>query len=136
MCNSFARVPKSWRAGAAVVAYAYAPDRLFARFRYQVDATYANRLRLPAKGKLTKINLKRGLCLPGILSGELGFYRTTERRSGSAAWHALRRGQIEAIFGMGFVAWHLIQFTQEALGGRQNASFYAAKQYSAEGTSP
>jgi hypothetical protein len=27
---------------------------------------------------------------------------------------------------MGFVAWHLIQFTQEALGGRQSASFYAA----------
>jgi hypothetical protein len=27
----------------------------------------------------------------------------------------------------GFVAWHLIQFTQEALGGRQNASFYTAK---------
>jgi hypothetical protein len=33
---------------------------------------------------------------------------------------------------MGFVAWHLIQFTQEALGGRQNASFYAAKQSSTE----
>jgi hypothetical protein len=46
--------------------------------------------------------------------------------------HALRRGQIEAIFGMGFVAWHLIQFTQEALGGRQNASFYAAKHHSTE----
>ena len=49
-----------------------------------------------------------------------------------AAWPALRRGQIESIFGMGFVAWHLIQFTQEALGGRQNASFYTAKQNSTE----
>jgi len=29
---------------------------------------------------------------------------------------------------MGFVAWHLIQFTQEAMGGKQSASFYAAKQ--------
>jgi hypothetical protein len=29
-----------------VIAYAYAPERLFARFRYQVDATYLNRLRL------------------------------------------------------------------------------------------
>jgi hopanoid C-2 methylase len=50
----------------------------------------------------------------------------------SAAWYALRRGQVEAVFGMGFVAWHLIQFTQEALGGRQSASFYAAKLYSTE----
>ena len=33
---------------------------------------------------------------------------------------------------MGFVAWHLIQFTQETLGGRQSASFYAAKQSSTE----
>jgi hypothetical protein len=37
---------------------------------------------------------------------------------------------------MGFVAWHLIQFTQEALGGQQNASFYAAKQYSTEAQRP
>jgi hopanoid C-2 methylase len=36
---------------------------------------------------------------------------------------------------MGFVAWHLIQFTQEALGGRQNASFYTARQYSTESLS-
>ena len=50
----------SWR---RTIAYAYTPERLFARFRYQVDATYANRLRLPAKGKLTKVNLKRGAVL-------------------------------------------------------------------------
>jgi hopanoid C-2 methylase len=47
----------------------------------------------------------------------------------AAAWHGIRRGQIEPVFGMGFVAWHLIQFTEEALKGQQNASFYAAKQY-------
>jgi hopanoid C-2 methylase len=80
---------------------------LFARFRYQIDATYANRLWSPAKGKLTKVISRAPLCSP---------------------WQALRRGQIEAILGMGFVARHLIQFTLEALGGRQNASFYAAKQ--------
>ena len=43
-----------------------------------------------------------------------------------AVWQALKRKQIEAIFGMGFVAHHLIQFTEEALAGEQNASFYAA----------
>jgi radical SAM superfamily enzyme YgiQ (UPF0313 family) len=116
----------SWR---RTIAHAYAPERLFARFRYQVDATYANRLRLPPKGKLTKINLKRGLALAWNIIWQIGIrsdYRTAFWR---AALHALRRGQIESIFGMGFVAWHLIQFTQEALVGRQNASFYAAKQF-------
>jgi hopanoid C-2 methylase len=119
----------SWR---RTIAYAYAPDRLFARFRYQVDATYVNRLRLPAKGKLTKINLKRGLALACNIIWRIGIVSDYRAAFWRAAWHALRRGQIEPIFGMGFVAWHLIQFTQEALGGQQTASFYAAKQYSTE----
>jgi hypothetical protein len=37
----------------------------------------------------------------------------------------LRRGQIDAVFGMGFVAHHLIKFSREALRGEQNASFYS-----------
>ena len=123
-------VVASWR---RVIAYAYAPERLFARFRYQIDATYANRLRLPAKGKLTKTNLKRALVLASNIIWRIGIVSDYRAAFWRAAWHALRRGQIEPILGMGFVAWHLIQFTQEALGGRQNASFYAAKQYSTEG---
>jgi hopanoid C-2 methylase len=119
----------SWR---RVIAYAYAPERLFARFRHQIDATYANRLGLPAKGKLTRINLTRGLMLACNIVWRIGIVSDYRAAFWRAAWHALRRGQIEPIFGMGFVAWHLIQFTQEALGGRQNASFYAAKQYSTE----
>jgi hopanoid C-2 methylase len=115
----------SWR---RAIAYAYTPDRLFARFRYQIDATYANRLRLPAKGKLTKVNLQRAAALAFNIVWRIGIVSDYRAAFWSAAWHALRRGQIEAILGMGFVAWHLIQFTQEALGGRQNASFYAAKQ--------
>ncbi|HEY0441105.1 MAG TPA: hypothetical protein VGD36_13605, partial [Xanthobacteraceae bacterium] len=47
-----------------------------------------------------------------------------------AARHALRRGQIDAVLGMGFVAHHLIQFSREALRGEQNASFYSARQRS------
>jgi hopanoid C-2 methylase len=125
-------VVASWR---RVIAYAYAPERLFARFRYQIDATYANRLRLPAKGKLTKINLKRALVLACNIIGRIGIVSDYRAAFWRAAWHALRRGQIEPIFGMGFVAWHLIRFTQEALGGRQNASFYTARQCSNESLS-
>jgi hypothetical protein len=42
-----------------------------------------------------------------------------------AARHALRRGQIDGLIGMGFIAHHLIEFTREALRGEQNASFYS-----------
>jgi hypothetical protein len=65
------------------IAYAYWPERLFARFRDPVDATYANRLRLPAKGKVTKINLKRGAVLAYNIGGESGSYPITERLSGA-----------------------------------------------------
>jgi hopanoid C-2 methylase len=31
------------------------------------------------------------------------------------------------VFGISFVAYHLIEFTREALRGQQNASFYSTK---------
>jgi hypothetical protein len=37
----------------------------------------------------------------------------------------LRRGKIDAVFGMAFIGHHLIEFTREALRGEQNASFYS-----------
>ena len=42
-----------------------------------------------------------------------------------AARYALRRGQIDAMLSMGFMAYHMIHFTREALRGDQNASFYS-----------
>jgi hypothetical protein len=33
----------------------------------------------------------------------------------------------EALFGVGFVSYHLIEFSREALRGDQNASFYSAR---------
>ena len=50
---SCARMTRSWRCGGAAIAYANDPERLFERFRHQVEATYANRKVMPAKGKLT-----------------------------------------------------------------------------------
>ena len=44
-----------------------------------------------------------------------------------SAWHGLKKGQVEAIYNMGFVCHHLIRFTREALRGEHNASFYAAQ---------
>ena len=49
-----------------------------------------------------------------------------------SAWHAAKKGQIEAIYNMAFVCHHLIKFTREALRGEHNASFYAAKKAGAE----
>jgi len=115
-------VVATWR---RCIAYAYDPERLFARFAHQVDATYANRMIGPARGKLTISNLRAALVLAFNVAFRVGLVADYRRPFWRAAGRALRRGQIDAVLGMGFVAHHLIQFSREALRGEQNASFYS-----------
>ncbi len=117
-------VVASWR---RAIAHAYAPENIFARFRYQMDHTYGNRITTPAKGKLTRANLRRAAIMGWNIIWQIGVKSDYRRPFWQSTWHALKKGQIEAIFNMGFVCHHLIRFTREALRGEHNASFYAAK---------
>jgi radical SAM superfamily enzyme YgiQ (UPF0313 family) len=107
------------------VAYAYEPERLFARLAYQVDATYRNRIEPPVRGRLKVANLRHGVTLAVNLLLRVGWRSDYGRSFWSAARRALQRGQIDAALSMGFVAYHLIQFAREAIRGEQNASFYS-----------
>jgi radical SAM superfamily enzyme YgiQ (UPF0313 family) len=109
------------------VMHAYDPERLFARFAYQVDATFAHRLDVPARGKLTVRNLREAVVLAFNLALRIGLLANYRRSFWRAAYHALKRGQIDAALGMGLVAYHLIQFSREAVRGDQNASFYSTR---------
>jgi radical SAM superfamily enzyme YgiQ (UPF0313 family) len=109
--------------------YANDPERLFERFRHQVDATYANRITPPARGKLNWANLRRAAVLAYNVMVQVGLKSDYRWAFWRAARHALRRGQIEAVLSIGFMAHHMIQFTREALRGDQNASFYSTKEY-------
>ena len=117
-------VVASWR---RAIAHAYSPERLFDRFRHQIDVTYVNRVRIPAKDRLTRDNLRRALVLGFNIAVRVGLLSDYRRAFWRAAGYALKRGQIEAVFNMGFVSHHLIRFTREALRGEQNASFYATR---------
>jgi hypothetical protein len=119
-------VVATWR---RAISHAYDPENLFKRFVYQVDATYAKRIKPPAKGQLTRANLRRAAVLIYNVVVELGIKSDYRRVFWRAALHALRRGRIDAVLAMGFMAYHLIQFTREALRGDQNASFYSTKEY-------
>jgi hopanoid C-2 methylase len=121
-------VVASWR---RAIAYAYAPENLYARFRHQIDATFCNRIAIPTSSKLTGANLRRGLNMLANIILHLGIRADYRREFGKAALYAIRRGQIEAVFNMAFVSHHLIEFTREALRGEHNASFYAAGEGSA-----
>jgi hypothetical protein len=79
----------------------------------------------PAHGKLTWDNLRQAAVLAFRLAWRVGVKSDYRREFWSAIGYALRRGQIDQAFGMGFVAHHLIQFTREALRGEQNAGFYS-----------
>jgi radical SAM superfamily enzyme YgiQ (UPF0313 family) len=109
------------------IAHANDPERLFARFRHQIDATYVNRIITPARGKLNWANLSGALVLAFRVALHVGILSDYRRPFWRAVRHAMRRGQIDAMLGMGFVAHHLIQFTREALRGEQNASYYSSK---------
>jgi radical SAM superfamily enzyme YgiQ (UPF0313 family) len=118
----YEEVVDSWR---RCIAHAYDPERLFDRFRHQVESTYVNRINPSGRGKLTFANLRMGAVLAYRLLMKVGIRSDYRRHFWQAARHALRHGQIDAVMGMGFVSYHLIRFTREALRGEQNASFYS-----------
>jgi radical SAM superfamily enzyme YgiQ (UPF0313 family) len=117
-------VVATWR---RCIAHAYHPERLYSRFRHQIHATYGNRFPAPASGRLTRANLARGATLLFNLLLRVGLLSDYRRPFWRAAWQAIKRGQIESLFGVGFVSYHLINFSREALCGDQNASFYSAR---------
>jgi hopanoid C-2 methylase len=113
----------TWR---RAIAHANDPERLFTRFRHQIDATYVNRISPPAGGKLTWANLSNAAVMAFRSVLYLGVLSDYRRPFWNAARHALSRGRIDGFLGMSFVAYHLIAFTREALRGEHNASFYSA----------
>jgi radical SAM superfamily enzyme YgiQ (UPF0313 family) len=117
-------VVEMWRRS---IAYANDPERLFSRFRHQVDATYVNRKETPAKGKLTWNNLRGAAVLAWRTVLYILILSDFRKAFWKTAKHALRRGQIDGVLGAAFMGYHLIQFTREALRGDQNASYYSTK---------
>jgi radical SAM superfamily enzyme YgiQ (UPF0313 family) len=113
------------------IAYANDPEKLFERFRHQVDATYANRKITPAKGKITWPNLRGGAVLAWRTLIYVCLLSDFRKPFWRMAKYALRRGQIDGLLGAAFMGYHLIEFTREALRGDQNASYYSAKKRAA-----
>jgi hopanoid C-2 methylase len=111
-----------WR---RAIAYANEPEKLFERFWHQVDRTYVNRKLAPARGKLTWSNLSGAAVLAFRILWYLIIRSDYRRPFLRAARHAFNRRQYDAVFGIAFIGYHLVEFTREALRGQQNASFYS-----------
>jgi radical SAM superfamily enzyme YgiQ (UPF0313 family) len=116
-------VVASWK---RCIAEAYDPAALYARFAYNCEHTYPNRIRPDFGPERTSwSNIAYGLRIMKNLFLRVGAGSHYRRTFWNLAWPLLRAGRIEDLIHVGLVGHHLVEFTREALSGAQNASFYA-----------
>ncbi len=116
-------VVEGWR---ACVAAAYEPEALFSRYQHQIEATFPHRYAPPRKFSWS--DLWRGLTVLARVVWACGVAAPYRRAFWVFAWPRLRVLDIERVISVGLVAHHLLSFAREASEGRQNASFYSAKE--------
>ena len=115
-------VVATWR---RCIAHAYEPERLFARscpsgrrhFRQPHDRPGARQAHHPQSARRAGAGVQHRASRRNIVGLPPA---VLARRAPRAP-----PGQIDAVLGIGFVAYHLIEFSREALRGDQNASFYS-----------
>ncbi|WP_407175887.1 B12-binding domain-containing radical SAM protein [Bradyrhizobium sp. STM 3562] len=106
---------------------AYGPERLFDRYNYQCEYTYANRVKPPIRGQATWANIKRALVILRNVFWKVGVLGDYRRVFWKFALKRLRKGDIEGLLAATLVGHHLVRFAQEATRGNQNASNYSIR---------
>ncbi|MBI3698938.1 MAG: B12-binding domain-containing radical SAM protein [Afipia sp.] len=118
------QVVSTWR---ECMGRAYTPEKMFARFDYQVRHTYSNRIKPPnSKERLSSRNIRRGLTMLAKIFWRVGVRSDYRREFWKFAWPRIKEGDVERLLSAGLVAHHLILFARGASQGRQTASYYSA----------
>jgi len=121
----YEQVIDSWR---RCMELAYKPDKLFARYAYQCEYTYANRLKVPVSDEMKSwANIKRALIMLRNIFWKIGVLGDYRRVFWKFALSRLRHGDIEGLIASCLVGHHLIVFARDASHGRQNASNYSIR---------
>ena len=119
------QVVESWRRCMEV---AYQPEKLFARYQYQCDYTYAQRIKVPVTPEQKSwANIKRGLIMLRNIFWKVGVLGDYRKVFWKFALGRLRRGDIEGLIGPAMIGHHLIMFARAASVGQQNASNYSIR---------
>jgi radical SAM superfamily enzyme YgiQ (UPF0313 family) len=119
------QVLASWR---KCMEIAYQPERLYARYQYQCDFTYANKLKVPASTQQASwANIRRGLIMLRKIFWKVGVLSDYRRVFWKFALGRLRRGDLAGLIGSAMIAHHLIMFARAASVGQQNASNYSLR---------
>ncbi|WP_316224573.1 MULTISPECIES: B12-binding domain-containing radical SAM protein [unclassified Bradyrhizobium] len=121
----YEQVLDSWR---RCMEEAYEPEKLFARFQYQCDHTYANRIKVPVSDEMKSWpNVRRGLIMIAKIVWKVGVLGDYRRPFWNFALGQLKRGEIENFIAVSLISHHLIMFARAASRGHQNASNYSLR---------
>jgi radical SAM superfamily enzyme YgiQ (UPF0313 family) len=121
----YEQVVNSWK---KCMAAAYEPEKLFARYQYQCEYTYANRMKVPVgPEKKSWANIRRGLIMLRNLFWKVGVLGDYRKVFWKFALSRLSKGDLEGFIGASIIAHHLIVFARAASSGRQNASNYSLR---------
>jgi hypothetical protein len=118
-------VVTTWR---ACMASAYQPDKLLARYEFQIAQTYPHRIEPPASRERSSWrNIKLGLTMLRNIFWKVGVLGDYKLEFWKFALRRLARGEIEHLISSVLVAHHLIMFARDASRGHTNASYYSLK---------
>ena len=119
------QVVSSWQ---RCMEIAYQPNKLFDRWRYQCDYTFANRVKIPVTPEMKRwANIKRALIMLRNIFWKVGVLGDYKKVFWKFALGRLRRGDIEGLIQAVVISHHLITFARAAARGRQNASNYSLR---------
>jgi radical SAM superfamily enzyme YgiQ (UPF0313 family) len=115
-----------------VIKYIYSPENLYARYNYNAQRTFPNRVRPKHPWKqATPHNIKRALRIFSRLIWRLGIRSNYRRLFWKMAWQELKQGNVENIFAIAIVAHHLITYARECTEGKMQSSNYSMRQVEA-----
>jgi radical SAM superfamily enzyme YgiQ (UPF0313 family) len=119
------QVVASWK---RCMEIAYEPSKLFERWEYQCEYTFARRLKVPVSPEQKSwANIKRGFIMLRNIFWKVGVLGDYRRAFWKFALGRLRRGDIEGLIQATMISHHLIMFARAASSGRQNASNYSIR---------
>jgi radical SAM superfamily enzyme YgiQ (UPF0313 family) len=120
----YEHVVTSWR---NCMKDAYAPERVYDRYEHQLKHTFPNRFRPEGGRSLTAGDIWSGVRMLRRVLWTVGIAGDYKRVFWRFALRRLIRGELEGLLIASIISHHLIVFSREASGGRQNASNYSTR---------
>jgi hopanoid C-2 methylase len=107
---------------------AFTPRAIYARFDYQLQYTYPNRLSLPVtRARLNFSNVHRALSILARIFWYVGIHSDYRRLFWKMTLKTLSQGKIEECIHTAMVTHHMIMFARECVRDEAEKSFYSEK---------